>query len=261
MNVQHTSRPITDSFDMITLKEMDKVKMMNRMDTKYWFSQDSLQHILNLTSSHYYLLQIQGENLMSYSTTYFDTLDNRLYGEHHNGKLNRYKIRKRKYINSGIGFLEIKFKNNKGKTNKKRIPVDVNKSDLNNEEINFIESITPYNGNELNTSLTNEFKRLTLVNKNFMERCTIDLNLSYRHNDKKIELNNLVIVEIKSDGKPGLSPLVMALRDNRIKAAGFSKYCVGRTITDSGIKRNSFKKKIREIKKVTQINSDPYIIN
>ncbi|HEY9115670.1 MAG TPA: polyphosphate polymerase domain-containing protein [Bacteroidales bacterium] len=234
---------------------------MNRMDKKYWFKQNHLQTLLDSISSEYYMLQIEGENRMSYLTTYFDTADNVLYGEHHNGKLNRYKIRKREYLNCGIGFLEIKFKNNKGKTNKMRIPTDVKELGFSNEEINFIESFTPYVGSKLKTALINEFTRITLVNKNFKERCTIDLDLIYRFNNKNIELKNLVIVEIKSDGKPDFSPLVLALRDSRIKASGFSKYCVGRTITDPGLKRNSFKQKIREIKKVTHIEKDPYLIN
>lgn len=261
MNASQSNLLRTESFDRITLREMEKVQLMKRMDTKYWFELDQLQTLLDSISSQYYMLQINGENWMSYLTTYFDTAENTLYGAHHNGKLNRYKIRKREYLNSGIGFLEIKFKNNKGKTNKMRIPTRVNEPELSSEEIRFIESRTPYDGSDLNTALTNQFTRLTLVNKNFKERCTIDLGLAYQFNSKKVEMKNLVIVEIKSEGKPGLSPLVLALRDSRIKASGFSKYCVGRTVTDAGLKRNSFKQKIREIKKVTHLEKDPYLIN
>jgi len=249
MNTISTKELATNYFDPIVLSEMEKVKLMNRMDTKYWFDNNNLQAILDSISSQYYLLHINDESQMTYSTTYFDTKTNSLYGAHHNGKLNRYKIRKRTYINSGIAFLEIKFKNNKGKTKKSRIPTKVESTNLSTEDINFIESQSPYQANELNTALINEFTRITLVNKNFQERCTIDTNLSYMHNNKRVELKNLVIVEIKSDGKPTQSPLVMALRDHRLKASGFSKYCVGRTITDNSLKRNSFKNKIRQIEK------------
>ena len=255
------NRLFTDYFDEIVLNDMEKVKMMNRMDTKYWFEQGDLQPILDSISSHYYMLHIKGESKMTYATTYFDTNSNSLYGAHHNGKLNRYKIRKRIYMNSGIAFLEIKFKNNKGKTRKSRIPTGVNNMRLSNEDINFIQSKSPYNASELNTALINEFTRITLVNKNFQERCTIDTNISYLHNNKKFELKNLVIVEIKSDGKPSQSPLVMALRDHRLKASGFSKYCVGRTLTDNSLKSNSFKNKIRMIEKVTSSHLLPSQIN
>lgn len=32
-------------FDPISLGEMDKVKLMNRTDTKYWFHADRLQYL------------------------------------------------------------------------------------------------------------------------------------------------------------------------------------------------------------------------
>ena len=257
MTAKNNNGLMTDYFDKIVLHDMEKVKLMNRMDTKYWFEHDNLQPILDSISSQYFMLYIQGESQMTYATTYFDTKSNSLYGAHHNGKLNRYKIRKRIYLNSGIAFLEIKFKNNKGKTRKSRIPTAVNNMRLSSEDMKFIQSKSPYNANELNTALINEFTRITLVNKNFQERCTIDTNISYLHKNKKFELKNLVIVEIKSDGKPSQSPLVIALRDHRLKASGFSKYCVGRTITDNSLKSNSFKKKIRMIKKVTSSDLVP----
>ncbi len=247
-----------ENFETISLKQMDRVKLMNRMDTKYWFAREHLQQILSQIRPHYYMLQIDGAHQMSYATTYFDTVDARLYTDHHNGKLNRYKIRKRAYVNSGISFLEVKFKSNKGKTNKKRIPAGTDLGSLSSKEIQFIESITPYSGDTLKTSLNNSFTRLTLVNKNFKERCTIDLNLAYHFQEKAQALGNLVIIEIKSEGKPSLSPLVLALREHRIKATGFSKYCVGKTITDDGFKRNSFKKKVRRINKIIHMDIDPF---
>jgi len=261
MTAKHTNGLMTGFLDQIVLHDMEKVKLMNRMDTKYWFEHSNLQSIIDSINSQYYLLHIVGKSQMTYATTYFDTNSNSLYGAHHNGKLNRYKIRKRIYMDSGIAFLEIKFKNNKGKTRKTRIPTAVNNMQLSNEDMEFIQSRSPYKGAELSTSLTNEFTRITLVNKNFKERCTIDTNISYMHQNKRCELKNLVIVEIKSEGKPCQSPLVLALRNHRLRASGFSKYCVGRTLTDSSLKSNSFKKKIRMIEKVTNTDLVPSQIN
>ena len=44
-----------------------------------------------------------------------------LYHDHHNGKLNRYKVRRRRYIDTDTEFLEVKLKNNKKRTIKSRI--------------------------------------------------------------------------------------------------------------------------------------------
>lgn len=242
----------TQSFDSITLNEMDQVKLMNRTDTKYWFNSSKLPELLRMVKDNYYLLDINGENKLPYTTTYFDTENNKMFAAHHNGKLNRYKIRKRSYVNSGISFLETKFKNNKGRTIKKRIPCLSSNGNFTSEEDQFIDSQTPFSTNELRASLVNRFSRLTLVNKNFRERCTIDLNIEFEIKNKTVPLDNLVIVEIKADGKSTASPLALALRDNRIKTSGFSKYCVGRSVTDPQLKINAFKPKIRRIEKVTQ---------
>lgn len=240
---------------------MDEVKLMNRTDHKYWFSLSELQALLDSINKQYFLLHIDGDFQIPYSTTYFDTFKNKMFISHHNGKLNRYKIRKRIYLNSGIGFLEIKFKSNKGRTIKKRIPTDITVNPFTDNEESFIQSNTPYHAGDLKISLQNNFTRLTLVNKNFKERCTIDLNLEYKKEDKCVALDELVIVEIKSDGNSEISALKLALRDHRIKTKGFSKYCVGRSVTDNGLKRNAFKNKIRNIEKVINTKGKLYIIN
>lgn len=241
-----------DFFDPILLDDMDRVKLMNRIDRKYWFNLEDLQSILDTIGDQYYLLNIDGHSSMPYSTTYYDTEENYMFIDHHNGKLNRYKIRKRQYLVSGIGFLEVKFKSNKGRTSKRRMKTNLIINEFSTKEDLFIKMRTPYNTDALSVSLQNSFTRLTLVNKNFKERCTIDLDIKYEYKNNSVEMGNLVIVEIKSDGKQS-SPLLIALRDHRIKASGFSKYCIGRTVTDSSLKRNSFKNKVRKIEKV--INS------
>lgn len=251
----------TDSFDTISLDEMGRVKLMNRTDTKYWFNASALQAVLEAVQTNYFILNMNNEVTLPYSTVYFDTEENKMYNAHHNGKLNRFKIRRRSYVSSGVSFLEIKFKNNKGRTLKKRISSDSNNLKFTAEELAFIHSQTPFSGKELNPSLINNFSRLTLVNKNFKERCTIDFNLRFEIDNKNVTLENLVIVEIKSEGKSAFSPLALALREQRIKTSGFSKYCVGRTVTNAALKRNAFKGKIRRIEKTIQSNINLYHFN
>lgn len=237
-------------FAPISLEEMDKVKLMNRTDTKYWFHAKNLQDLLETIHDSYFILTMHNEFALPYTTTYYDTKTNGMYTAHHNGKLNRYKIRRRTYISSNLSFLEIKFKTNKGRTIKKRIPSNFENSSFNEAENTFIQSITPFSAEDLTPSLINNFLRITLVNKNFNERCTIDFNLNFRNSNRQVALNNLVIAEIKADGQSSVSPLTKALRNQRIKTSGFSKYCIGRAVTDSTLKQNAFKHKVREIAKI-----------
>jgi len=248
----------TDKFTPIRLEEMEQVKLMNRTDTKYWFHKDNLSQLLEAVQNDYFILNMNYEVALPYSTVYYDTDENRMFSAHHNGKLNRYKIRRRSYVSSGISFLEVKFKTNKGRTIKKRIPTNFNSTDFTIEEKDFLNELTPFSSERLNKTLVNNFARLTLVNKNFKERCTIDFNLQFSIGDNHISLNNLVIVEIKADGSPSASPLARALRNQRIKRSGFSKYCIGRTVTDASLKRNAFKRKIRSIEKVLHTENHLY---
>lgn len=247
----------TNFFAPIKLEEMEQVKLMNRTDTKYWFNINKLNQLLESVQKHYFILTMNNDVALPYSTIYYDTDSNGMFTAHHNGKLNRYKIRRRSYVNNGISFLEVKFKNNKGRTIKKRIPTKFNNK-FSEEENSFLQEITPFSAEDLSPSLTNNFSRITLVNHNFKERCTIDFNLQFKTVEKQIALHELVIVEIKADGSPSASPLARALRNQRIKTSGFSKYCIGRTVTDSTIKRNAFKHKIRMIEKTINTKNSLY---
>lgn len=251
----------TELFEPIRLEEMDQVKLMNRTDTKYWFNVSDLHHLLTEVQNNYFMLNMDGEVALPYSTVYYDTDNDSMFLTHHNGKLNRYKVRRRSYVLSGVSFLEVKFKNNKGRTIKKRISSNFDQVDFSGEEQDFLINLIPFTVQNLQTSLINSFSRITLVNKNFKERCTIDFDLQFKTNRKEISLNDLVIVEIKADGSPSASPLALALRNLRIKKSGFSKYCIGRTVTDSSLKRNAFKYKIRQLEKIIKSENNLFTVN
>src|SRR6476620_5435567 len=112
---------ILHDFQPIDLKEMDSVKLMNRTDTKFIFNISHYQKIMSEIKDYYRVLEVDGKRISRYETLYCDTSHFDLYNKHHQGKLNRYKIRHRTYVESNIGFLEVKFKNNKGRTIKTRI--------------------------------------------------------------------------------------------------------------------------------------------
>ncbi|WP_068475331.1 polyphosphate polymerase domain-containing protein [Saccharicrinis aurantiacus] len=238
-----------DLIDTIYLKDIDKVKLMNRVDTKYWFHTNALPKILDWAREFYYVLEINEKKVLSYSTTYYDTALNSMYIAHHNGKLNRFKIRHRTYLESGISFLEIKKKSNKGRTVKSRIPSSADVENFTNEEALFLDENCPFTSDELSPSIQNRFSRITLVSKNLDERCTIDMDLHFYTDKQVLELDKLAIIEIKTDGLPSSSPLREYLLKMGIKKSGFSKYCIGRAMSSSNIKNNSFKHTIRKVNK------------
>ena len=113
-------KELLQKFDPVSLTEIGEVKLMNRIDWKYWFHISQLENILTEIVSDYDILEINGHRLMEYRSTYYDTDDDLMYIKHHNRKLNRHKIRRRIYLTSGDDFFEIKFKTNKRRTVKKQ---------------------------------------------------------------------------------------------------------------------------------------------
>ena len=238
---------IINLFERLSLADLDRVKLMNRIDSKFCLDKAILPAILNDIAGEYFVLEINDETILQYNTTYFDTVDDKMYLSHQNGKRNRYKIRTRKYVITDDNFLEIKFKTNKGRTKKERINRCSGSVTLGNEEKEFLALGTPYSVDELEPKLYNVFNRITLVNRIFSERVTIDLVPLFENKYRNIQLNKLVIIEIKQDKYGKASPIVDVLKKYKIKNDGFSKYCIGRALLEDDIKKNSFKPKLLKI--------------
>ncbi len=241
-----------NQFDPITLEEMDGVKLMDRTDTKFTFNINELPGILEEAKIYYKVLNVEGNRISRYKTLYFDTQDFDLYNEHHSGKLNRYKIRHRTYVESNLGFLEVKFKNNKGRTLKTRIK-EVEVPELNTgKAFEFLKKMLPFDPLILLPRIWINYSRITLVNKTSAERLTLDLNLEFEKNGKKQILDQLVIAEVKQDSKVA-SPFINIMRNKHIRQGSISKYCFGIASSYSEVKKNNFKQKLSNVKKIINL--------
>ena len=241
---------LINKFAPISLEQMSGVKLMNRTDTKFVTTTDRLRLLLQMACNDYYIQEIDGGRNLEYDTTYFDTTAFDMYNQHQWNHTNRQKIRFRTYCVSGLQFMEVKTKNNHGRTKKKRIEV----TDMNLEEqekCDFLGKYLRYGVDTLQPALNNHFSRITLVNKAKTERLTIDSALHF-HNivsgvDK--DMGDLVIIELKRDGLV-YSPVLEMLRQLRIHPHGFSKYCMGSALTNPDLRVNRFKRKLIEINKI-----------
>lgn len=242
------------SFAPINLKEIKKAEFMNRVDSKFVIHQGLLIRLLSELKEQYRILEINGSRLMKYLTVYFDTPENDLFLAHHNGKLNRYKVRKRLYLDTNTCFLEVKFKDNKGKTHKQRIPSSTDLFGFNDSDTQFLKTTLPFDSSGLIPVISNRFLRITLVANNYSERCTIDLQLNFISGGIDNPLTNLTIIEVKQDAGSQNSPLIKLLNCHHIHSTGFSKYCIGRVLNEKNLKYNSFKPKLRKIEKLVQNN-------
>lgn len=239
----------------ISLEEMDGVKLLDRFDRKFVFRIEKLMPALREVANNYRILTIDGRKIFRYHTLYYDTRDTKMYLDHHNRKLNRFKVRKRQYLSTGMVFFEIKFKTNKGRTKKKRIAVDNAHKVLCRNERKFLSKHTPYSFDQLVPRLNNYFSRITLVHKRSPERVTIDFQLVFSKHGRQLSYPQICIAEIKQDRNSGKSDLERSLKNHQILPMKFSKYCIGSALLDPSLKYNRFKQKLTTLNKLCNDNS------
>jgi len=240
----------------IELSQMDSIMLMNRVDTKYLTEVGTLKKILEMVADCGYLVfEISGKRIHQYRSLYYDTPSQQMYLDHHNRRLDRQKLRTRCYELSGQTFLELKTKNNNGRTKKKRFEIAPQKywmGDINDVQMaQWLDEKMRYERIGMTPSLETLFDRITLVNPEKTERSTIDIDLRFNNVRRGTTANmgDLVIIEVKQDGNIS-SKLRDILLELRVKPIRISKYCIGTAMTDDKIKSCRFKQKVLLINKM-----------
>lgn len=254
MNTTETQlEELVGALPPITLEEMASIRLMNRTDTKFVTNMPTLCRLLAMARGNYYVQQTAGKRIIPYATTYWDSAEEHtMFRTHLCGHRPRTKVRVRTYVDSNLTFLEIKKKDNHGRTAKKRISVPTCEAvEKEHAGEDFLHELTGYTFDDIRPTLANRFDRVTLVNNARTERLTIDFHLRFHNCETLVDapLDNVVIIELKRDGRVP-SPVIAILRDLRIKPSGFSKYCIGTAITNVRLPQNRFKKRLRRIEKI-----------
>lgn len=255
---------ILKQYEPITLDEMGGIRLMNRTDTKFVTNKTMLRQLLIQAAPDYRVQDINGERIAPYYTVYFDTPDVQMYRRHLTGHASRQKLRIRSYVHSGLNFLEVKTKNNHGRTRKDRVKLEGFDPNKPEHDINFCSADQPWNAYEgfihdhlsydprfLSEQLENHFNRITLVNKRKTERLTIDFDLCFDNlaTGEHLQLGDIVIIELKRDGLQP-SPILRHLQALRIKPMGFSKYVIGSILTNRQLPCNRLKIRVHQIEKL-----------
>lgn len=237
-------------FQSITLEEMDRVTLMNRIDTKFAFSKNRLNQILTLLTEDYFVLEINGKRGMEYESLYFDDAEYSLFSDHHRGKNNRVKVRIRNYVDSNLFFFEIKHKV-KGRTDKHRISIPSFHAEITNRGQALLQNVFPTT-KELHANITNRFTRITLVNKTAAERLTLDFDLRFTLKEQNHSFDSLVIAELKQERIDRNSPFYTMMKSRQLRPYRLSKYCLGimELVQEPKVKANRFKKRQLYLEKI-----------
>ncbi len=243
---------ITQEFTPISLKQMDAVALLNRIDTKFVMTTSQLLSVLSKLPEAYWILSVHGQRLNHYFTLYFDTPDFELYRLHVNGRAERYKVRSREYTDTKLSFLEVKHKTRKGRTIKERILTEQPLAYINPETTLWLQNFVPFDSSQLEPKLSNTFTRVTLVNKGLNERVTLDINLAFHTKYKQVQMDGIAIAEVKMDTGNQHSLFSMQMREHRIYPQSFSKYCAGVALLYDEVKKNTMKAKLLKLEKLTR---------
>lgn len=238
-------------FQRTNLREMESVLLMDRVDIKYAFPHTKLEALLPLLKDHYKVLDVNGKLLSRYDSLYFDDEQFTSYNDHHRSRPNRFKVRYRKYVDSGMSFLEVKHRR-KGRTNKLRIPSSDFHEEIPSDQMDFIEKTMGSSGIQLAPKVYSSYTRITLVGKEHEERLTLDIGLSYRWEEKNQRVDDLVIAELKQHKVSRYSPFARLMKSEQVRPFRLSKYCIGVILLygTNAIKYNRFKKKLLKIEKL-----------
>lgn len=166
----------------LDLDRIAAVRLMNRVDTKYLVDEALCMELLERAADQYYVQIIDDCRACRYATLYYDTPQWDMYHLHHNRRLTRQKIRTRTYVETGVTYLEIKNKSNKGRTHKRRMALDRSlfaAAATDTAAADFLRREARYAPETLSPSLATRFVRVTLVNRAMTERLTIDFDLHF----------------------------------------------------------------------------------
>lgn len=241
---------VIKAFPSIGLAQMGKAELMNRVDTKFVLPYSDLPGLLLAVKDQYKVLEIDGNRMQAYQTRYWDTPSFHFYHQHHNERINRFKVRFRSYLNSNLFFLEVKHKDQKGKTNKTRIVTKALEEQLSPHSKGFLSQLVPELADKLVPTVESTFTRITLAAPEREERLTIDLDLGFDGLTASI-LREVVILEVKLARNGSRSPLLKELKSMHHRPMRVSKYCIGASLLNPHLKQNRFKAIFQQIKKIT----------
>lgn len=209
-------------YNNISLEELNSLNIKKRRDTRYILTKEIALNLLENISTDYTLLKVDGDSVIGYETSYYDTKDFDLFNNHINKKDNRFNIRIRSYSTSKESFIDIKESKKRNKVSKLISPY---KSEDKFKRI--VETNTPYSFKNIEEKIAVHFNRFTFVNLRNREKITIDLDLGFTTLKSFESLSSIAIIEIKSERKFYNSSFKKLLKKKNVKPYTISKYCLG----------------------------------
>jgi hypothetical protein len=240
------------SFRPISMETTNRIaRLQERVDRKYLIRRDLFPALAEELADAHFVMELDGRQVLLYDTIYFDTDELLCYRSALQGRRIRFKVRSRRYLDSGSCVFELKYKDHKGMTVKERIDYPWQTHGIVDREASAFVAATlllRYDmdfADELSRALDVSFRRVTLVNADAGQRITCDFDLAFRSVDGgETQMDaDYMIVETKGDFAPSLADRL--LRRHGQRPVSCSKYCVGVGSSDPRVKNNPFRPVLR----------------
>lgn len=240
-------------FGAISLETLNsKAAMLERLDNKYIVSAAQLLPVFEQLSGLFDVLEIEGRRAFTYATDYFDDTAAQGYHDHHQGRRKRCKVRIRNYVDAGFSYLEVKLKDVRNVTVKKRLKVAGPCAHLTDEALTFINQChfemygMPLDRG-LKPAISMEYERITLVARQGGERMTIDTRVRFSAAHLRRDVApDVFILETKSARGNGVADKI--LRSHHLHPTRrCSKYCVGMVALGQVSRHNRFLPALRKL--------------
>lgn len=209
---------------------LSQAALQTRVDNKFLLTPLEFTAFAAALDAEFRVMEIDGMRVFRYDSVYFDTDDLAQFRAHRQGRRRRYKVRSRRYTDTGLCMFEIKTKGARGATVKHRIEQSPDAAgELNATNRAYLRQVIRNEYKEeapdMRPVLESGYERATFVNTKSGERVTCDVNLEYANERERVRAPDLIVVETKSADGRGASD--RALADLGIRPVSMSKYCIG----------------------------------
>lgn len=223
-----------------------RADLQSRVDRKYVLPSAEAATFVAGLAGIARVLEIDGRRSFGYESLYYDTGSLASYLLAARKRRRRFKVRRRRYLDSGLCYLEVKTRGLRDSTIKARMPYDAEDSNVLTEaacvfvdEALSSSGITGVAAADLVPSLLTRYRRRTLYLPESCSRVTVDTGVAWAlPQGPWRELEERAIVETKAPGRA-------CAADRRLWSAGYrpsriSKYGTGLAALTPGLPANKW---------------------
>ncbi len=226
---------LAEPFGEASLELLAQRLLTTRSDWKFVISKDRVPELLSALSKTHLVLKAEDARWARYSSQYYDTPQLDCFHDHRRGKPRRFKVRHRDYLDRHLSMLEIKDRDPRGDTHKRRLPQTWRQRGVDVHGVTFLSEGGHVPVEDLVPTVANRFWRLTLLGQTVQERLTIDLGIGFGLGGRLAELPGVCVLEVKSSEPRHKTPTLALLKRAGLRPRGMSKYCVGTCLLTPGV--------------------------